>query len=697
MFLKDGHLNMLEKRRKVIVRLALAMVLGALAMGAQAQNANFNNTLMPQPAHLSVQMGGLELTPQFTAVTDKFHDERLDGAVARALSRLRMKTGLPIATTASTGTGVLVISVDGAGGTIQGLNEDETYSLDVTATGAHLKAATVVGAIHGLETLLQLVQPEGSSYFLPAVSIQDSPRFRWRGLMIDVSRHFEPVEVIERTLDGMAAVKLNVFHWHLTDDQGFRIESKVFPQLTGKGSDGLYYTQQQAREVIDYARARGIRVVPEFDIPGHATSWFVGYPELASGDGDARGGPYEVARPFGIHDPVIDPTRDSTYKFLDRFVGEMAELFPDAYMHVGGDENNGKQWKSNPRIQKFMQEHDMKDTAALQTYFNQKLVPILKKHGKLMVGWDEIYAPGLPKDAVIQSWRGFNSLEASAKDGYQGILSAGYYLDQIDPAGKHYLVDPVPAATTLTPEQQAHILGGEATIWGEHVSPTSIDSRIWPRTAAIAERLWSPSSVNDVDDMYRRLWVESVRLESLGLTHISAEGVALRQLAGTEQIEPLQVLASVTQPVRFHDRYKLQHTTQLTPLDHFIDAIRPDPPSQHDMPLLVHAYLSKQGGSQAGDQLQATFERWVAAAPRAEALIASSPVLQEVQPRAQQLGALGKAGLEALGYLQKQQTAPADWVQAQLSLLDQAEQPVGLVRFTVLDSLRELVKAAGGQ
>lgn len=655
---------------------------------AQTSTA-FVNTLMPEPAHLSVETGSLPLTPSFTAATDGFHDERLDNAIGRMLVQLENHTGLQIATEpAGAKAATLLITVSGPGEAVQSVDENESYSLDVTPTGAHLKAATDVGAMHGLQTFLQLVQNDDTSYFLPAVSIQDSPRFPWRGLMIDCSRHFEPIPVIKRTLDGMAAVKLNVFHWHLSDDQGFRIQSKVFPKLTEMGSDGKFYTQDQAREIVAYARARGIRVVPEFDIPGHAQSWYVGYPDLASGPG-----PYQIEHEYGIFDPVMDPTRKSTYKFLDKFIGEMATIFPDPYMHIGGDENNGVQWKNNPRIQEFMKKHDIHGTAGLQTYFNQQLIPILKKHGKRMVGWDEIFAPGLSKDAVIESWRGFDSLAASAKQGYDGILAAGYYLDQIQPAGQHYLVDPVPANSDLTSEEKAHILGGEAAMWGEHVSPRSIDSRIWPRTAAIAERLWSPQSVNNVDDMYRRLWVENLRLEAVGLTQISNEDVALRQLAGTAAIEPLRILASVLQPVGFDQRYEMQHTTQLTPMDHLIDAVRPDPPSRHGMELLVRNYLANRD-SQTGEKLDAIFERWIAAGPQAETLMTKVPLLNDAEPRAQQLVDLGTTGEQALNYLSKHEAAPAGWAQAKLALIDQAQKPAGLVRFTVLDPLRDLVKAA---
>jgi hexosaminidase len=663
-----------------------SLILGIFAVSAQAQTpATFTNTMLPEPAHLSVETERLELTPSFTAVTDRFHDARMDEAIGRALLRLESQIGLQIATAPERGAAAtLTVTVDGPGESVQSLDENETYSLDVTANGAHLHAATDVGAMRGLETFLQLVQPDGSGFFLPAVSIQDTPRFRWRGLLVDCSRHFEPVEVIKRTLDGMAAVKLNVFHWHLTDDQGFRIESKVFPKLTGMGSDGEFYTQEQAREIVSYARARGIRVVPEFDMPGHAQSWFVGYPELASGPG-----PYSIERHFGIFDPVMDATRTSTYKFIDQFIAEMAGIFPDPYMHIGGDENNGVQWSHNPRIQEFMKAHNLKDTAALQTYFNQQLLPILKKHGKYMVGWDEIFAPGLPKDVVIQSWQGFNSLAASARQGYQGILSAGYYLDFTD---EHYLVDPVPANSDLTAEETARILGGEACIWGEHNTPRNIDSRIWPRAAAIAERLWSPQNVNNVDDMYRRLRVESLRLEALGLTHISAEDIGLRRLAGTTAIGPLRILTNVLEPVTWEQQGELQHTTQLTPLDDFVDSLPPDPPSRHEMQVLIREYLANRD-SETRASLGAMFGAWIAAGPQAQTLMAASPLLKDAEPRARQLVDLGTTGRQALSYLDKHQAAPSGWAQEKLTLIDQAEKPVGLVRFTMLQPLRDLVKA----
>jgi hexosaminidase len=664
---------------------------GAISGSVNTPVNIFVNTLMPQPSQLSAQGGQLRLTPSFGVATDHYHDARLDAAIAHGVARIKMQTGILFSTSPSSAaaSAALVISVDGPGETIQSVDEDESYSLDVAPSGVRLHAATVVGAMRGLETLQQLLQTDATGYFLPAVSIHDTPRFRWRGLMIDCGRHFMPVDVIERTLDGMAAVKLNVFHWHLSEDQGFRMESRAFPKLTELGSDGLFYTQEQAREIVVYARDRGIRVVPEFDMPGHSSAWFVGYPDLASAPG-----PFHIEREFGIFDPVMDPTQEGTYKFLDKFVGEMAAIFPDHFMHIGGDENNGVEWKANARIQAFMREHNLQDTAALQNYFNQRLLKILEKHGKHMVGWDEILTPDLPKDVVVQSWRGFDSLAAGAKAGYSSILSAGYYLNLMSTAATHYLVDPLPQANALSPEEQARILGGEACMWMEQTTPRDIDSRVWPRAAAIAERFWSPRDVNNVDDMYRRLAVESIRLEGLGLTHISQEAESLRQLAGIRQIEPLQILTSVLEPVTFNERAHMQHPNQLTPLNQLIDALPPDPPSRHKFELLVATYLQNPATRfQEEADLTAEFKAWAAAEPGILRLMAGSPTLALAESRAQQLTTLGATGLEAVSYLSSGMPAVVGWKAQQLALLDEAEKPQALVRFTVIKPLRDLVSA----
>src|SRR5215467_14573937 len=455
--------------------------------------------LMPMPTGVQPGSGQLPVTQSFSVAVTGTHDSALDSAVQRFTKHLSAETGIPFRPQ-SGATPTLTIHADHGLEPIQKLGEDESYQLTVTNSSAQLTAPTTLGALHGLETFLQLVTITPSGFAAPAVTIKDQPRFPWRGLLIDVSRHFIPLDVLKRNLDGMAAVKMNVLHWHLSDDQGFRVESKTFPKLAGMGSEGHYYTQEEIRDFISYAHDRGIRVVPEFDTPGHSRSWFVGYPELASGEGpftlDSENGPSSVT----------DPTREETYKFMDKFVEEMGKLFPDAYFHIGGDEVDGKFWDGNSKIQAFKQAHGMKTNQDLQAYYNQRLQKIVVKHHKIMIGWDEILHPDLPKTIVVQSWRGQESLAAAARQGYSGILSYGYYLDLMFPASRHYAVDPLAgAAASLTGEEKQRILGGEACMWGEWVTPENLDSHVWPRNAAIAERLWSPQEIKDVDSMYARL------------------------------------------------------------------------------------------------------------------------------------------------------------------------------------------------
>jgi hexosaminidase len=328
---------------------------------ATAQESRESPDLMPLPASIQPQTGRLLINQTFSVAISGHNEPRLDRAAQRFLREMSRETGMPLSTLpGEPDKATLIIHADHESKPVQDADEDESYTLEITSAGAKLNAPNPLGILHGLETFSQLVAIGPDGFAVPATRIDDKPRFVWRGLMIDVSRHFVPLDVIKRNIDGMAALKMNVFHWHLSENQGFRIESKAYPKLQELGSDGLYYTQADARELIEYARDRGIRVVPEFDMPGHSTAWFVGYPELASAPG-----PYLIERTWGIFDPAMDPTKESTYRFLDKFIGEMSHLFPDPYFHIGGDEVNGKQWDANPKIQEFMHAHGLNDNHAL--------------------------------------------------------------------------------------------------------------------------------------------------------------------------------------------------------------------------------------------------------------------------------------------------------------------------------------------
>ncbi len=684
--------------------LVALMVACAFAIRAQTPSATPSNPstptarahdLMPVPASLSFRPGRLAINPSFRVATGGFSDARLQAGILRALKRLAGRTGLTFNLNPATSEmdATLLIQCQGPGQTVPSVAENESYQLEISDKQATLVAPTVVGALRGLETLLQLIDADRDGYYLPGVSIQDQPRFPWRGLLIDVGRHYETMEVLKRNLDAMAAVKLNVLHWHLTEDQGFRVESKKFPKLHQMGSDGLYYSQEQVREIIDYARERGIRVVPEFDMPGHSTSWLVGYPELGSAPG-----PYTIQRGAGIFEPALDPTREQVYKFLDTFFGEMSSLFPDAYIHIGGDENEGKQWDKNPKIQAFMKDKGIKNNHALQAYFNQRLLKILQKHGKKMIGWEEVLQPELPRDVVIQSWRGPASLADAAKKGYDSILSAGYYIDLIFPASDHYRADPIPADSTLTPEEAKHVLGGEATMWGEWVTPETIDSRIWPRTAAIAERLWSPRTVTDVDDMYRRLGIISLELEELGLTHRRNVDMMLRRMARTEDIDPLRTLASILEPVKQYRRYRMRPQTMLSPLTGLVDATSPDSAAAREFAFMVDGLLSDAPRFQLyREEINRALANWQDSSVALEPMINRAPALEEVRPLARNLSDVAIAGLEALSYLKLGTTPATEWRDAQLAKLDEASKPKAALEFVVIPSVRKLVIAAAEQ
>lgn len=651
------------------------VLLAMLGSHARAETPAWQS-LLPTPTRVEAAEGRYRLSESFAVAVSGNPDKRAYAEATRALRRLSERTGLLFSQAAvdarspAVGAGLLV-AVERPGQLIAG--EDESYRLRVSPDGARIDAATDLGALLGLETLLQLLSADADGYSFPAVEIEDAPRFPWRGLMIDSSRHFMPLDVIKRNLDGMAAVKLNVLHWHLTDDQGFRVESLTHPRLHELGSDGLYYTQDEIRELIAYAGQRGIRVYPEFDVPGHATAWLVGHPEIGSAPG-----PYEIERAWGIFDPTLDPTNERTYELLDAFFGEMAALFPDAYMHIGGDEVSGKHWQRNEKIQAFMKERGIADLHGLQSHFNVRILEILTKHGKQMVGWDEILQPGMPTNIVIHSWRGRESMEKAAREGYRSILSNGYYIDLMQPASFHYANDPLPADTELSGAEQARVLGGEATMWSEHVTEETVDSRIWPRTAAIAERLWSPSAVSDVDDLYRRLDLVALQLEEHGLAHLKNRAMMMRRLAGGYDFAALQLLADLVEPLKVYERNADHRYRSYSPYTLLPDIAIADAPGARRFNADVAAY-SSSGDADARLRIEHQLASWRDNHAGFEALADRSPALREALPLSAALRDLAALGLGAK-------------LDAQV-VLRKARQPVAKVELQVVDAVERLLKA----
>jgi len=645
---------------------------------------------MPLPSHIEMGDGQFVIDGSLTIALDGYTEPRLTLARDRFLATLSRETGIPISHDAQNRPANFTIKTAAGSKPVQELGEDESYHLKVSPDSVQLSAANPLGILHGLQTFLQLVHISPQGFASPAATIDDQPRFAWRGLMIDSGRHFMPIPVIERNLDGMEAVKLNIFHWHISDDQGFRLESKVFPLLHEKGSNGLYYTQQQVAAVIQYARERGIRVVPEFDMPCHTTSWFVGYPQLASGPG-----PYKISEQWGIMNSAMDPTRETTFEFLDKFLGEMTALFPDAYFHVGGDECNGKEWTANPKIQAYMHQHNIKDNAALQSYFSGRVQKLVTAHHKIMEGWDEVLQPDTPKDVVIQSWRGQKALAVAARQGNQVLLSNGYYIDLNQPAAYHYSIDPLGGdGASLTPEQRARVIGGEPTMWSEFVTPENIDSRIWPRTAAIAERLWSPQDVGDVHSMYARMAVASDHLVYYGLTHQSFPRPMLQRMSGDSDPKYLAVLAAVVQPPEEYQREDLRQYTTSSPLNRLVDAVPPESDTARQFNEIVKLIVAGKASPEQWQQARTWLELWRDNDAKLQPSLPRSEITAELAPLSHDLSQVATIGLRALDDLQNHRPANPDLVASNMQLLKAAEKPQAVLRNMVVPPVEVLVQAS---
>ena len=665
--------------------------------------------LMPWPQNINLNTGTFALSKNFKVNITGNPNSRIFVGATNFLQRLDGRTGLFLQqgfVTKINEVPTAELQINCVKNGKIGLYEDESYQLEIQSNKIIINATTDLGALHALETLLQMLQNNSTSYYFPTAMITDFPRFTWRGIMIDVARHFQPIDVIKRNLDAMAAVKMNVFHWHLVDDQGWRIELKKHPKLTEMASDGNYYTQEEIKNIVKYAADRGILVVPEIDVPGHGTAILTAYPEIGSKvenlDSNAiknktkvpRVTTYSLERNAGIFSPTLDPSNPKTYQLLSEVFDEVCPLFSGSYFHIGGDENEGKDWDSNPKIQEFMKKNKLTNNHELQTYFTMQLIPMLKKHGKQLMGWEEIMTKNMSKDAIIHSWKGVNegvpagkSLVDAVKGGYKTVLSNGYYVDLVYGVEDHYTVDPMPKDVVLTEAEKARILGGEATMWTELVTPLTIDSRLWPRTAAIAERLWSAENITDINSMRKRLKTVSFRLEELGLTHIKNKEVILRNIANNQNIEALNEFSNVCEPLKKYSRNKGGTEYQMySPFTLFADACIPDASDAVAFRAVVDNYLGNKSAENKAKVLE-YLNKWIVLNKSLITLGNNAPLVQPILPLAKRLSALSE---QLVLVLNKEQIVKPEVL---VDLLEQCNSKEHAdVELAVYSSLKKLIK-----
>jgi hexosaminidase len=396
------------------------------------------------------------------------------------------------------------------------------YRMQVDKGGVVIGGDNEAGVFYGIQTLIQLLPVEKKSVLaIPFVTINDHPRFQYRGLMLDVCRHFFPVNFVKKYIDYIALHKMNYFHWHLTDDQGWRVEIKKHPRLTevggyrkgsiigrfpGTGNDNIphggFYSQNEIREIVAYARKRYITVVPEIEMPGHASAALAAYPNLG-----CTGGPYEVQQTWGVFDDVFCAGNDSVFTLLQDVLDEVIPLFPSKYVHIGGDESPKTRWKTCTKCQKRIHDNNLKDEHELQSYFIQRMERYVNSKGKTIIGWDEILEGGLAPNAVVMSWRGEKGGIEAAKQNHDVIMTPGshVYLDHAEkqkedsvtiggylPTRKVYSYEPVPKE--LSPQEGKHVLGAQGNLWTEYITnPSKVEYMIFPRVSALSEVLWSPA------------------------------------------------------------------------------------------------------------------------------------------------------------------------------------------------------------
>jgi hexosaminidase len=660
--------------------------------------------LLPIPIYVDLHDGQFAISNQIEWKGPSNPDNIIDQAIKSFENRLQMLNMVY----SSKNTWIIDLSVtEPPKNLYPDVDVDESYSIEVTNSKVRIEAPSSIGIERALQSLTQLVEAKSTGAYIPYCTIYDRPQYPWRGLMIDVVRHWIPKEVILQNIDAMALVKLNVLHLHLSDDQGFRVESKAYPLLHQESSEGLYYTQEDIKDIITYAAKRGVRVVPEFTLPGHATSILKAYPSLGNKKEN-----YELQKGYGIFQENLDPTNQEVYTFLAGFFKEMADLFPDEYVHIGGNEVLPVQWQQDESIQKFIQDKGLKNEFGLQLYFNMRLIEILRNLDKKMMGWDEISHPEMAKNQVlIQSWRGQESLFDALRMGAPAILSAGWFLDHKLHASDLYSIDPSLNSEALNIEpdtanwcayevtttvnnidqngmlilfgkednlrgvlnimnrnsvfkeaqlkgdilrfqidnnaerinaqikigqneingilrmsiadipikgikvggndmidgmvlpkfskpspvnasQFKNMLGGEACIWTEWVTPQNINNRIWPSASAVAEKLWShPELTNDIPDFYRRLSVFQSDLKSYGILSDHFKQAFLASKCPQDTYKPMMILLDCLEEVKNYERwkYEIDHNIK-TPLNNVADIVDTESMSAYDFDQDVNAF-----------------------------------------------------------------------------------------------------------
>ena len=684
---------------------------------------------MPQPRSITYGDGWLDVMEGFEVVWLGCRSSVLERAALRFRNDITRRTGLDLGR-AGAAAAQLQIDCRDEDKAYPTIDAREGYALAVTEDAVMLTADGPAGVLRGLATLRQSITNVPQGFAIPAMVIDDAPRFVWRGVMIDVARHFMSLPTLKRQIDAMELVKLNVLHLHLSDNQGFRVESRLYPKLH-EGSSPDFYAQADIHDLVSYAADRGVRTVPEFDVPGHSRAILRACPELASGEGYFYGS-------------TLNPANPQTYIFLDRLFGEMARLFPDPYFHVGGDEVSGWDWETDPQIQDFMKATGLQRKDELESFFFDRVRRGLGVHGKTVVGWEEVARTAIPDDAVVQTWRSSGAIARATAQGNRVIASAGYYFDLLHLSESYYIVDPhdpasccltqaqfaegtalglpefiiaedqvIDPSLTLSPRQQALVLGGEGCLWTEIVTDEMLDGRLWPAAAAVAERFWSSRSVHDTADMYRRLMSVQDGLRIAGQADDANRRRMTARLAPGES-EPVALLLDLVAPVRnhAHNHRAVARLKGQMPAAQAFNALADAAPADS---LVARRFELDADQFVRGDRsgtaaLKARLMSWRDNHDRFASVARGKPELEVALPISADVAALAVIALDAMAAIETGHAPGTDWLGRAVELLERqlaaerasesmvqaftAQQPQGDLLISITRGVRKLVDAA---
>jgi len=506
---------MLKETKIVSVfRCSVVLFLVTLAVLLTSTNADAQVSIIPMPQHLELGQGSFTLRASTTIKAPK--DKRSNEIAAFLRDAIQEHTGITVS--AKNSRNRIEFVLDGT------ITSKEGYRLKVTPTQIAINARTTDGFFWAVQTLRQILPFEKKpSIEIPALTIGDQPAFGYRGHMLDVGRHFFPVEFIKKQIDLLSYYKINTFRWHLTEDQGWRIEIKKYPRLTNVGGwrtepdgtrHGGFYTQEQIRDVVEYARLRNITVIPEIEMPGHSIAALAAYPEFS-----CRMKPLEVTNAWGVHQDVFCAGNDGTFKFLQDVLDEVIALFPSSYIHIGGDEVPKDRWKECEKCRARIKNEGLKDEHELQSYFIKRIQSYLAKKGKTLIGWDEILEGGADKNAVIEVWRGDAEAAKALANGNRVIMAGPFYFDT--PLQSKTLKDVYQTDLFSLPQYRENrqlLLGAEAPLWTERVTTVNAESKLYPRLQAFAEITWTGKR-GDIDDFRRRMAKHYRYLDALAVAY----------------------------------------------------------------------------------------------------------------------------------------------------------------------------------